>query len=67
MRKIHAVQQQGYELFQEGLIALAQVEANGIRVDVERLERTKERLAAKIRSLRLAMEEDKVWRVWRKR
>jgi DNA polymerase-1 len=67
LKKIHAVQQQGYELFQEGLIALAQVEANGIRVDVERLERTKERLAAKIRSLRLAMEEDKVWRVWRKR
>jgi len=67
MKKIHAIRQQGYQLFHDGLIELARVEANGIRIDLARLERTKAKLAERIRTLKAEMEQDKVWAMWRKR
>jgi DNA polymerase I len=67
MKKIHAIQQQGYKLLHDGLIELARVEANGIRIDLGRLERTKAKLKEKLRTLREEMEQDKVWAMWRKR
>ena len=57
----------GYYLLHEGLRELSRVEANGIRVDMPLLAKTKESLAAKMRTLRESLEADKIWRLWRKR
>ena len=65
--KVKANRQEGYQLLHDGLIELSKVEANGIRIDLQRLERTKEKLTSKLRLLRAEMEESDVWRVWRKR
>lgn len=59
--------QRGYELLHNGVLALAQVEANGIRIDVERLQRTKEDLTSKTRTLKKELESTDLWKVWRKR
>lgn len=61
------MRREGYQLLHEGLIELAQVERNGIRVDVERLQQTKEDLGNKIRTLRHELEHDPVWSGWRRR
>lgn len=58
---------EGYQLFQDGAIALAQMEANGIRIDVERLQRTKAKLAERIRTLKTELEASDTWKIWRKR
>lgn len=65
--RIKANRREGYRLLHEGLIELSKIEANGIRIDVGRLERTKQRLTNRIRSLRTEMEADDVWKIWRKR
>lgn len=51
----------------QGLIALSEVEANGIRIDMEKLTRTKEELKLKIRSLKQQLEAGKLWKLWRRR
>lgn len=61
------LRQEGYQLLHDGAIALAQVEANGIRVDLKRLESTKQFLKEKVRTLRSELEADSIWRTWRKR
>lgn len=65
--KIHAVRQQGYQLLHDGAIELSRLEANGIRVDVERLAKTQLKLKNRIRTLRQQIEEDDVWKIWKKR
>lgn len=57
----------GYRLLHQGAIALAEVEANGIRIDVPRLTATENELREKIRGLRKELEQDEVWKLWRKR
>lgn len=57
----------GYNLLHSGLLALAQVEANGIRIDVPRLEATKRKLSKRIRVLREDLEASDVWKLWRKK
>lgn len=59
--------QAGYQLMQDGLSELARVEANGIRIDIPLLAETKTKLQEKIRTLKAALEEDRVWRIWCKR
>ncbi len=54
-----------YQLFHEGCQALAVVESNGIRIDVDRLDRTIEETATNIRQLKTDLKKDEVWKVWR--
>lgn len=66
--RIDALRQEGYQLFHEGVIELSRVESNGIRIDTERLARTKEKLRNKIRKLKQEMEESEVWtKIWKRR
>lgn len=67
MMKVHAIRQEGYQLLHDGLVALSIVEANGIRVDMPLLQQTKEHLEKELRRLRSEMQEEKVFRIWRKR
>ncbi len=59
--------QQGYRLLHEGLIELAQVERNGIRIDLPLLQTTKLQLEKQIRKLKVSLQEDDLWSQWRKR
>jgi DNA polymerase-1 len=63
---ITPIRQEGYELLHKGAIALAQVEANGIRIDLPHLAATKARLEKEIRSLSEELQQDKVWKIWRR-
>ena len=59
--------QSGYELLHDGTEELSRVEANGIRIDVPLLKKTKEQLKEKIRECRTGMEKHKLHSIWRKR
>ncbi len=65
--KLTALRQEGYQLLHDGAIALAQVEANGIRIDLLLLQSTKEKLKSNIRNLRAELEADPIWEGWHKR
>ena len=65
--KLVPLRKEGYQLLQEGAIALAEVEANGIRIDVPYLETAKAGLDEQIRKLRAELATHKVWGIWRKR
>jgi len=64
--KVNALRQEGYQLFQDGLIELSRIEANGIRIDVPRLQQTKIDIKEKIRTLREELEQEEPWKIWRK-
>lgn len=65
--KVNAVRQEGYQLLHDGMIELSRVEGNGIRIDVERLQQTKETLKETMRDLMHKMEQQDVWKIWRKK
>lgn len=54
------------DLFLQGTIAFAKIEHNGIRIDVERLDRTIEKVGWKIRCLQQELRDDDVYSTWRK-
>lgn len=56
-----------YKLLQEGCIALAKVEANGIKIDEKYLLRTIKNTSERIRVLSEEIKTDKVVKVWKKR
>lgn len=55
-----------YKLMHEGAVALAQVEANGLRVDTAYLDATIEMLDGRIRDLEAELQRTDFWRQWRK-
>ncbi len=55
-----------YQLFHEGLIALAGVEANGLRIDVEYLDSAIDECATKISDLTKELQGSKVVKIWKK-
>ncbi len=57
----------GYQLFHDGTKALSQVEANGIRIDVDYIDREIEKAEKKINKLGEQLREDKIWKLWRRR
>ena len=59
--------QEGYKLMQDGLVALSEVEANGICIDMKKLDETTQELANKIEDLREQLQGGSTWRHWRKR
>lgn len=65
--KLHPLRQAGYQLLHDGMIELSIVEGNGIRIDMDKMERTKTDLTLKIADLKEELRKDPVWRVWRKR
>lgn len=65
--KIEPICQEGYQLLHDGVIELARVEANGIRIDTARLRKTKQEIEARLRDLRRELEDDPVWKVWKRR
>jgi DNA polymerase-1 len=56
-----------YQLFHEGVLALSQVESNGMRVDVPLLDKTISDVTAEIQTLTSELKQDKVWQVWKRR
>lgn len=58
---------QGYRLLHEGLIELARVEENGIKIDLPRLAATKLDLERRCRKLTKSLQQDEMWSRWRKR
>lgn len=65
--QIKANRLEGYQLLHDGCVALAQVEANGIRIDTAKLAQTDIDLSNKIRDLRKSIEGSAIWKVWRRR
>ena len=57
---------QAYKLLHDGCVALAEVEANGIRIDVEYLNRAIEQTSDKIKDLTDKLKRKKIYEVWRK-
>lgn len=53
-----------YQLVHEGTLALADMEANGFRVDVERLKSTITKLEAKLKRSEERLKKDEVWKEW---
>jgi DNA polymerase-1 len=64
---VKATTADGYRLFHEGSVALAQVEANGIRIDMKYLEHTYYEIGDKCNDLIKALKEDEVWKTWTRR
>lgn len=64
---VQANRREGYDLLHHGSIELARISANGIRIDIKKLETTREELSKKIRDIRGELESDSVWTQWRKR
>jgi DNA polymerase-1 len=56
-----------YNLFHEGALALAEVEANGMRVDVAQLERTTREVSDQLAALEAEQRQDSIWRTWQRR
>lgn len=57
---------EAYKLFHDGTLALANVEANGMRVDVAYLDKAIRRAERKTAELEESLKQDDVFRVWRK-
>lgn len=56
-----------YHLLHEGTLALAEVEAAGMRVDVARLDRTMAKATEKIKALTEQLKKDDIWKLWKRR
>lgn len=56
-----------YRLLHDGAIALAHVEANGIRIDTAYLERTINEASTTITKVEASLKKDKIYKVWRRR
>ena len=56
----------GYKLLHNGCIALSQVEANGMRIDTEYINKAITRTSHKIEKITLRMKEDKIFKIWRR-
>lgn len=57
----------GYRLMHEGVIALSEIEATGLCIDVPYLDRTIEELGERRRQVADKLRETRVWNAWRKR
>lgn len=57
---------EGYKLLHEGALAMAQLERNGIRVDVKALEARRESVSAEMDDLIRQIKSDKLFRKWKR-
>lgn len=65
--KIVPAKPEAYELFHEGVLALSQIEANGIRVDTAYLKRTAEATDKQLRHLERELRDAPEYTKWKKR
>lgn len=56
-----------YQLMMQGSIALAQVEANGIRMDVPYLKNALEQVKQEVKQKEEQLKQSEAWQLWRKR
>ena len=56
-----------YSLLHRGTLALSQVEANGIRIDVDYLTEARSRTQRKVLELEEELRQSDAWKLWRKR
>lgn len=56
-----------YQLVHDGAIALAEVEAAGMRIDIDQLEKTIRDVDGKIDELLSEQRRDEVWKTWKRR
>ncbi len=61
------VTDKGYQLLHDGCIALAQIEGNGIKIDVDYIHRAIKHADNKIKKIIALMKEDDIYRTWKKR
>lgn len=57
---------EAFKLFHEGALALANVEANGIRVDIPYLNKALRKTERKIARIEERLREDRIYKTWRK-
>ena len=55
------------QLVQQGTLDLADIEANGIRIDVAKLDQTIERTGKRIKQLEDQLKEDEVGAIWKRK
>jgi len=61
------VDPEAYQLMHQGAIALAEVEATGMRIDVPYLKRTIDKVGKRIDQQTEKLKQDEVWQVWEKK
>ncbi len=57
---------ESYQLFHQGAIALAKMEANGLRIDTEYLDGAIAKVGRRIAKLQARLKEDPIWTAWQK-
>ena len=57
---------EAYQLLHDGSLALSQIELNGIRIDIDLLDKEIEKMDERIKELNNQLESDEVWRTWKK-
>jgi len=65
--KVETLLSKGYKLMHEGIMELARVEGNGIRIDQSLLSTRRTEMAAEIRKLTAECESDTIWYQWKRR
>jgi DNA polymerase-1 len=63
---IKPVNNQAYQLLHDGTIALSKVESNGIRVDLDYLEKTTENVSIEIKERTEKIKSSKIGKLWKK-
>ena len=63
---IKATTQDAYELLHKGSLVMAEMEANGIRVDVDYIKRTQRKMDVRIKYLTERLQKDKIYKIWKK-
>lgn len=66
MNQIVASTPEAYQLLMQGAQALTDVEANGMRIDVDYLDRVIKQAGQKIRRMEVELKDDEIWALWRK-
>jgi DNA polymerase-1 len=62
---IKATTQDAYQLLHEGSLVMAEMEANGIRVDVDYIKRTQRKMDVRIGHLTERLKKDEIYKVWK--
>jgi DNA polymerase-1 len=62
---IKATTQDAYQLLHEGSLVMAEMEANGIRVDVDYIKRTQRKMDVRINNLTERLKKDEIYKTWK--
>lgn len=57
---------EAYNLFHDGSLVLARIEANGFRIDVKKLLANTEKVSRQIKRIRARMKDSKTFRIWKR-